>query len=316
VDPTVSAAAPNCNTAPTACVCGENQTCAYSGSNTYSAVIGGTLDNNTVRYTSGQYGNGSFIAVQLNSGAAPDAISSTTVTAGVMAVTTSTPHHVGLFSTVQITGSSTTNNNGTFYVTSVSSPTTFSVIVPAGVTASSCVSSCGSAYAAIDQVRVCGTQVTDQDLNGLPAIGHINPTGIILDNQQATNFLCPPTQTLNATVLGATAALAQTPLVPAAYTSPAGQWRINWYISSTVACSVPGSPTVTFTISFTDDTGPRTISGTGVLLGATGANNQNGGTLVVYTSAGNPITYSTTNFAGCTTGTATYNLRTSAEQVQ
>jgi hypothetical protein len=308
VDPTLQGSAPQ---GP----CGQNENCGIATNmNTYSAIVGGTLSDNVVRYTSGQFLANSFIATQLKSGLG-DQIASTSVMGNVMTITTNVAHHVGLFSTVQIVGSNTAGNNGTFYVISVplipTTGTTFSVIAPGASACTLGTPFCGTAYPAIDQVRVCKTQVTAQDQNGLPAIGSTNPLGITLDSQQATNYLCPPSQALNANVLGATANIAQTPLVPATYTIPAGEWRINWYMSSVVACA---ATTVQLTINFTDDTAARTDQTATLSLAANGPTNQAGGTFIIYALAGTAINYST-NLSACS-GTATYNLRLTAEQIQ
>jgi hypothetical protein len=280
----------------------------------YSAIVGGTLSDNVVRYTSGQFGNNGFVAARLNSGGG-DSIVSTSATGNVVVVTTSSSHHVGLFSTIKIVGSNTANNNGTFYVVSVptTSTTSFSVIAPTGT--NSCASSCGVAYVAIDQVRVCKTQVTAQDQNGLLAIGSTNPLGITLDSQQATNYLCPPSQALNANVVNSAMSIPQTPLVPGTYTVPAGQWRINWYIASSATCAVPGPAQVVLTFGFTDDTAARTIPNITIPLGVNGPTSYTQGTFVVYTGTGTAINYSTVA-TNCTTGTLGYNLRLTAEQIQ
>jgi hypothetical protein len=128
---------------------------------------------------------------------------------------------------------------------------------------------------------------------------------ILVEKNRGTSRLSPgfPAATTN---------IAQTPLVPATYTIPGGEWRINWYMSTFTPCPLE---TVQLTISFTDDTAARTTPLVSVSMGATGPTNQGGGTFIVYAASGTSINYSTA-VMGCTTTLGSYNLRLTAEQIQ
>jgi len=100
--------------------------------------------------------------------------------------------------------------------------------------------------------------------------------------------------------------IAQAPLVPATYTIPAGQWRINWYMPTAMICA---GASVTLNISFNDGVA-RTEPGQMLSLGRNG---QLGGTFIVYALDGTAINYATT-LTSC--AGAAYNLRLTAEQIQ
>ena len=92
----------------------------------------------------------------------------------------------------------------------------------------------------------------------------------------------------------------------------AGEYRVNYYMPSTVVCVTPGPAQVVLTLGWTDDVGARTTTAT-LVLGATSTAPQSGS--VVVWSTASAISYSTA-YTACTSGTGTYSLRVTVEQLQ
>jgi hypothetical protein len=121
---------------------------------------------------------------------------------------------------------------------------------------------------------------------------------------------------------GLTAAVASTTLCASA-TCGAGQYVVNYYLDSTVACTTAGSAAASLTIGWTDETSAKTqqvpLSGTGVSggnslpLGNTA--NFGSGSITLWSAGSVNITYST-SYTGCTTGTGTYAVRIAVRQLQ
>ncbi|MFZ0199303.1 MAG: hypothetical protein WB523_19290 [Candidatus Sulfotelmatobacter sp.] len=121
---------------------------------------------------------------------------------------------------------------------------------------------------------------------------------------------------------GLTAAVTST-TVCASATCGAGQYVVNYYLDSTVACTTPGSAAASLTIGWTDETSAKTLQvplsgagvsgGNSVSLGNTA--NFGNGTITLWSAGSTNITYST-SYTGCTTGTGTYALRLAVRQVQ
>ncbi len=125
-----------------------------------------------------------------------------------------------------------------------------------------------------------------------------------------------------ASLTGQTAAISSTTLC-ASTTCGAGQYIVNYYVDSTLACTTAGSAAATVTISWTDETNARTLqvplSGTGVSggnslsLGNTA--NFASGDISLWSAGSANLAYST-SYTGCTTGTGMYALRMAVRQVQ
>jgi len=121
---------------------------------------------------------------------------------------------------------------------------------------------------------------------------------------------------------GLTAAVASTALCASA-TCGAGQYVVNYYLDSTLACTTAGSAAAAVTIGWTDEVGAKTLqvplSGTGISggnsLGLGNATNFGSGTLTLWSAGSANITYST-SYTGCTTGTGTYAVRIAVRQLQ
>jgi hypothetical protein len=121
---------------------------------------------------------------------------------------------------------------------------------------------------------------------------------------------------------GLTAAVSSTTLCASA-TCGAGQYEVNYYLDSTVACTTAGSAATALTIGWTDETNAKTqqvpLSGNGVSGGNSlplGNTANFGSGSVTFWSAGSAnITYST-SYTGCTTGTGTYAVRVTVRQLQ
>jgi len=121
---------------------------------------------------------------------------------------------------------------------------------------------------------------------------------------------------------GLTAAVGSTTLCASA-TCGAGQYVVNYYLDSTLACTTPGSASASLTIGWTDETSVKTLqvplSGAGVsggnsiTLGNTA--NFGNGTLTLWSAGSANVTYST-SYTGCTTGTGTYAVRIAVRQLQ
>jgi hypothetical protein len=121
---------------------------------------------------------------------------------------------------------------------------------------------------------------------------------------------------------GQTAAIASTALCASA-TCGAGQYIVNYYVDSTLACTTAGSAATSLTIGWTDETGAKTfqspLSGTGVSGGNSlplgNTTNFGSGDIALWSAGSANITYSTA-YTGCTTGTGTYAVRVTVKQVQ
>jgi hypothetical protein len=132
--------------------------------------------------------------------------------------------------------------------------------------------------------------------------------------------LAPVYGTVSST--GLTAAVASTTACASA-TCGAGQYVVNYYLDSTVACTTPGSAAAALTIGWTDETNAKTLqvplSGAGVSggnslpLGSTA--NFGNGSITIWSAGSANITYST-SYTGCTAGTGTYALRIAVRQLQ
>ncbi len=121
---------------------------------------------------------------------------------------------------------------------------------------------------------------------------------------------------------GQIAAVGSTALCASA-TCGAGQYIVNYYVDSTVACTTAGSAATSLTIGWTDETGAKTfqvpLSGSGVSGGNSlplgNTSNFGSGDISLWSAGSANITYAT-SYVGCTTGTGTYALRVSVRQVQ
>lgn len=121
---------------------------------------------------------------------------------------------------------------------------------------------------------------------------------------------------------GQTAAVSSTSLC-ASSTCGAGQYEVNYYIDSTVACTTAGSAAASLTIGWTDETNAKTLqvplTGTGIsggnsmALGST--SNFGSGSISLWSAGSANIAYSS-SYTGCTTGTGTYALRVAVRQLQ
>ncbi len=121
---------------------------------------------------------------------------------------------------------------------------------------------------------------------------------------------------------GLTAAVASTTLCASA-TCGAGQYEVNYYLDSTVACTTAGSAATALTIGWTDETNAKTqqvpLSGTGVSGGNSlplGNTANFGSGSVTFWSAGSANIIYSTSYTGCTTGTGTYAVRVTVRQLQ
>jgi len=109
-------------------------------------------------------------------------------------------------------------------------------------------------------------------------------------------------------VTGQTAAIASSTLCTST-TCGAGQYIVNYYLDSTVACTTAGSSAASLTIGWTDETNAKTfqvpMNGSGVsggnslALGSTA--NFASGDISLWSAGSANITYST-SYTGCTTG--------------
>jgi hypothetical protein len=123
-------------------------------------------------------------------------------------------------------------------------------------------------------------------------------------------------------VTGQTAAISSSTLCASA-TCGAGQYEVNYYLDSTVACSTAGSAAASLTLGWTDETNAKTLqvplSGTGVSGGnslALGSMaNFGSGSVTFWSAGGANLTYSS-SYTACTTGTGTYALRVAVRQLQ
>jgi hypothetical protein len=132
--------------------------------------------------------------------------------------------------------------------------------------------------------------------------------------------LAPVYGTVSSTAL--TVAVGSTTLCASA-TCGAGQYVVNFYLDSTLACTTAGSAATSLTIGWTDETSAKTqqvpLTGTGVSggnslpLGNTA--NFGSGSITFWSAGSANITYST-SYTGCTTGTGTYAVRVAVRQLQ
>jgi hypothetical protein len=123
-------------------------------------------------------------------------------------------------------------------------------------------------------------------------------------------------------VMGQTAAISSSTLCASA-TCGAGQYEVNYYMDSTVACTTAGSAAASLTLGWTDETNAKTLqaplSGTGIsggnslTLGSTA--NFGSGSVTFWSAGGANLTYSS-SYTACTTGTGTYALRVAVRQLQ
>ncbi len=121
---------------------------------------------------------------------------------------------------------------------------------------------------------------------------------------------------------GQTAAIASSTLCASA-TCGAGQYEVNYYLDSTVACTTAGSAAAALTIGWTDETNAKSLqvplSGAGVSggnsLGLGSTANFGSGSITLWSAGGANLTYSS-SYTGCTTGTGTYALRVVVRQLQ
>lgn len=174
-----------------------------------------------------------------------------------------------------------------------------------------------SAYNA-ENVLKSPIQINSSDaliLNSLSTTGAIiaNPGTLGLQINGSSSVIGDTNQSVSLT--GKTAAITSTALISSGNVPSAGQYVVNWYIDSTVVCATPGPAVTALTISFTDEIGARTQTTGNIALGATGATNQNGGSIVLWTAASTAINYST-SYTACTSGTGTYAIRLAASRVQ
>jgi hypothetical protein len=100
-------------------------------------------------------------------------------------------------------------------------------------------------------------------------------------------------------------------------TASAGAYLVRYYIDQNATCSAPGPGQVYATFSWTDATHAHTAMTVPLnflsALSTTGGYLQ--GAIPIYSATTSAITYTTT-YAACTTGTATYDLHASVEQVR
>ncbi len=121
---------------------------------------------------------------------------------------------------------------------------------------------------------------------------------------------------------GLTAAVGSTTIC-ASTTCGAGEYVVNYYLDSTLACTTAGSAAASLTIGWTDETNAKTLqvplSGAGVsggnsiALGSTA--NFGNGSITLWSAGSANISYST-SYTGCTTGTGTYAVRIAVRQLQ
>lgn len=129
----------------------------------------------------------------------------------------------------------------------------------------------------------------------------------------------------NVSLTAQTASIATATLCAAASCSVAGQYNIDFYLDSTVACATPGLAAVSVALTWTDEVGtksaqalPLDVNGATSLtasmtLGDTTSNAV--GHASVWSTGVNAIQYATT-LTACTTGTATYAIRAVVTQIQ
>ncbi len=108
----------------------------------------------------------------------------------------------------------------------------------------------------------------------------------------------------------------------------AGQYRITAYLYSTVSCVTPNTAAIsTPIITYTDNAGsksipiPMVVNGSATLattvpLGNVSATGTAFGTMNLWSTGSANISYSTTGYTNCGTGTATYELDLSIDRVQ
>lgn len=174
-----------------------------------------------------------------------------------------------------------------------------------------------------------GTGTTDY-LFQLPITG-ANGTGIILNSNVAGTI----TQSFSGDTSHAVHRIAQTANIGTVALCPsavagcdvAGQYRVTYYLYSTVTCATPGPAVVgPIQVTWTDNAGTKTAampmftsaggaspSITTIALGNTTAWAE--GTFTFW-STGAVIQYATTGYVACTAGTGTYELDMTTEQVQ
>ncbi len=98
---------------------------------------------------------------------------------------------------------------------------------------------------------------------------------------------------------------------------PAGQYRINYYMDQTTACTTNGSSHgATFTFTWNDGSAARSVT-TAALTWATGsvAASVLQGSFIVWSANNDAITYATTS-ANCGTGSTNYDVHVTVEQVR
>jgi hypothetical protein len=152
----------------------------------------------------------------------------------------------------------------------------------------------------------------------------------IAPNQTAVNFPAPSGDvTIKAPSVGSTlvategspsdvtAQSASQAAVTLLTTASAGNYRISYYLDQNATCATPGSGQVYATFSWTDATHAHTAQT--VALPFLSALSTTGGYLLgvvpIYSATSSAITYTTT-YTACSTGTATYDLHASVEQVR
>jgi hypothetical protein len=118
------------------------------------------------------------------------------------------------------------------------------------------------------------------------------------------------------------AAIAPTNLCASSACGP-GQYRVTYYVDSTMACASSGSAEVALTIGWKDETSAKTVrvpllgagvsSGNNLTLG--GTSNFGSGELSIWSNSSAPITYSTA-YTGCATGSGSYAVRVTMEKLQ
>lgn len=123
-------------------------------------------------------------------------------------------------------------------------------------------------------------------------------------------------------LIGQKAAIASTNICASAACG-SGQYRVNYYLDSTAACTSPGNAAAALTIGWKDETSARTIhvplSGAGIAGGnslSLGATTNFGSGNISLWSAGNaPITYSVA-YAPCAAGSGSFAVRIAVEKLQ
>ena len=121
---------------------------------------------------------------------------------------------------------------------------------------------------------------------------------------------------------GQKTAIAPTNLCVSSACGP-GQYRVNYYLDSTAACSSPGNAAASLTLGWKDETSARTfrvpLSGAGISGGNSlslgGTANFGGGTISLWSEGNAAFTYSTA-YTGCAAGAGSYALRIAVEKVQ